>query len=932
MRQFTKSKLSCSMLLVSMLSACGGSGDSNEAPVFNPESDLAQTLAEDTFVQGVISATDDSTAASALNFTVGSAASNGTFALEDDGNYTYTPDADFSGTDTVVVNVSDGDKQSSATLTFTVTNVNDVPMLSTSVAATDQTMTGKLLFTDIDGDGVTYTLETDLSSLQGTLVLHPTSGEFTYTTSGALDTQFTVSYTDGSITTALVKNIPLVSTYLTNENKVEYYYAAPQSHLNAAQAVSSELTGDVAINELTAELATGYVIASDDAKATELIESIAELTTQSEAYLNAADALQSKGDLAGAELLRKKAEIAYNIYVAQIGMANISKTDATFMYSLHGEYLDAGSSDLATAYAATLGVYAEEINTPKYSSTHAVFVNVFAFTALDRINNFTADPSSENYDLAVTAITDFAAMAQDIGYSTSSSNPYHKYRVNYLTQAANYFFRIGATDLAKDYTAKTFAYYGEANYDSNFVYPADETAALTLNKYPTGLTTLTGLFAALYPGEPNLPLALVEAEEGVGDSDYKNSLANQFAYEAFNEIKDGTDVATAVATINTHYAGTDLLTFNYQSLVEFYGSSRLGMVLLEQGLPTEAVAAYSEASDLLTSQVYLEAQVTNSTTTGFYGCLRLTQLTLAAGDDGLTQAAECQTMVNNYFQTPLTTKYSDKELRQAEYDLIFTHLVTGNSSPATIDPIVASLNAKLVTLESDVVTLDDQVEQAGNYLTLAGYLATFELFDDAKAAYTIAIAKLQTVVDDGAVDAEILEDVVDLLEKNVASYDLASTGTPNRESYLVALRQGAGTFAGYEDQITQTLAKLVTLTEVINTKAALLADNERQGLIENQVLVNLHAGLLSQADALINDSVNETVEQQELILAKGLFLAKQDAFPASRIASVDTDNDGMPDFFTLEATDAEIIVSGLMLDDDNDNDGVLNAEDITPLG
>ena len=57
----------------------------------------------------------------------------------------------------------------------------------------------------------------------------------------------------------------------------------------------------------------------------------------------------------------------------------------------------------------------------------------------------------------------------------------------------------------------------------------------------------------------------------------------------------------------------------------------------------------------------------------------------------------------------------------------------------------------------------------------------------------------------------------------------------------------------------------------------------------------------------------------------------EDAFPVNAAASVDTDGDGKPDTW-LEACDSACqSASGLTLDDDSDNDGVLNAEDAFPI-
>ena len=56
----------------------------------------------------------------------------------------------------------------------------------------------------------------------------------------------------------------------------------------------------------------------------------------------------------------------------------------------------------------------------------------------------------------------------------------------------------------------------------------------------------------------------------------------------------------------------------------------------------------------------------------------------------------------------------------------------------------------------------------------------------------------------------------------------------------------------------------------------------------------------------------------------------QDAFPGDPAASVDTDNDGQPDDWNAGATDTQIAESTLILDNDDDNDGVEDALDPDP--
>ncbi|WP_186170406.1 Ig-like domain-containing protein, partial [Vibrio chagasii] len=72
----------------------------------NPLGDnIAVTTDEDTPVNGSISASD--TDGDSLNFSKGTEPSNGTVVVDEDGNWTYTPNADYHGNDSFTVVVSD---------------------------------------------------------------------------------------------------------------------------------------------------------------------------------------------------------------------------------------------------------------------------------------------------------------------------------------------------------------------------------------------------------------------------------------------------------------------------------------------------------------------------------------------------------------------------------------------------------------------------------------------------------------------------------------------------------------------------------------------------------------------------------------------------------------------------------------------------------
>ena len=103
--------------------AVNDTASTNEDTALTSSADL---VANDTDADG------DSLSVTAGTFTT---SQSGSLVLAADGSYTYTPAANFSGTDTVDYTVTDGTATDTGTLTITVADVNDPPVLTGDLAA-----------------------------------------------------------------------------------------------------------------------------------------------------------------------------------------------------------------------------------------------------------------------------------------------------------------------------------------------------------------------------------------------------------------------------------------------------------------------------------------------------------------------------------------------------------------------------------------------------------------------------------------------------------------------------------------------------------------------------------------------------------------------------------------------------------------------------
>ena len=180
----------------------------NDAPVAE---DDAATTDEDTAVTVSVLANDSDVDGDTLSITGATNGSNGIVTFNSD-DVTYTPNADFNGTDTFTYTISDGEFTATATVTVTVDPVNDNPVAADDGVTTDEdvalTITAAdLLSNDSDIDSANLTISSVSNPSNGTLV---DNGDGTYTYAPGADFNgsdtftYTISDGNGGSDTAMV--------------------------------------------------------------------------------------------------------------------------------------------------------------------------------------------------------------------------------------------------------------------------------------------------------------------------------------------------------------------------------------------------------------------------------------------------------------------------------------------------------------------------------------------------------------------------------------------------------------------------------------------------------------------------------------------------------------------------------------------------------
>ncbi|MCZ4222600.1 Calx-beta domain-containing protein [Pedobacter rhodius] len=179
----------------------------NDAPVANAP---AAATVEDTPVNGTITASDVD--GDALAYVVSKPPAYGTVVVNTNGTYTYTPNANYNGTDVFNVNISDGHGGNvTISISVNITQVNDAPVASSpAITATEDTpVNGTVTASDIDGDTLNFAVST--APLHGSVVVNA-DGTYTYTPASNYNGTdvFTITVSDGKGgTTAVTISVAL---------------------------------------------------------------------------------------------------------------------------------------------------------------------------------------------------------------------------------------------------------------------------------------------------------------------------------------------------------------------------------------------------------------------------------------------------------------------------------------------------------------------------------------------------------------------------------------------------------------------------------------------------------------------------------------------------------------------------------------------------
>ncbi|WP_010245951.1 Ig-like domain-containing protein, partial [Acetivibrio cellulolyticus] len=236
----------------------GGSNDAPTVPDYNV------TTPEDTAVSGTVVGADVD--GDKLTYTKATDPVNGTVTVAADGNWTYTPNKDYNGTDSFTVEVSDGKGGTAiSTVTIDVGGSNDAPTVPDYNVTTpeDTEVSGIVVGTDVDGDTLTYTKATDPAN--GTVTV-AADGKWTYTPNKDYNgtDSFTVEVSDGKGGTA-ISTVTITVTPVNDAPTVpDYNVTTPEDTAVSGTVVGTDIDGDTLTYTKATDPANGTVTVAAD--------------------------------------------------------------------------------------------------------------------------------------------------------------------------------------------------------------------------------------------------------------------------------------------------------------------------------------------------------------------------------------------------------------------------------------------------------------------------------------------------------------------------------------------------------------------------------------------------------------------------------------------------------------------------------------------
>jgi len=750
---------------------------------------------------------------------------------------------------------------------------------------------------------------------------------------------------------AVQVSVPLLDNELLGSDedaRRRYYYSSNASPINTVQLLFEGVTDANITDELQVALAEANV------RAARIDEANFIAATQVFGTAKQADAYEQIGDrildLPGSDLADARdayrAALALRLDIVETkGVANLDGDDLAGLQTLIGSpdqgFIAIGDDESIAEASAVIDEFIDIVGGGEYTSAYARAVLSLRRYAEDLVERALAaglndaglnGGAEQAVDQVAAAVRD-ANAAQHSGsacseHQESGNEAHYLLRGIYMLDAADLYRQLGLNADVVAVLEDDLALLQPTNY-----------AKCRLETYGDDIVEILTSIGETERAQDYIDNML--------DADWKEEAEAAMALALADVERDAGNIEEAVDIILTQTTGSRAPRDIMFNLVYTQSNTRgLGGVLVDRGDYTQAKIAIDAAWDYYQSDAYQDYAASQDDGAAYevylnLSALRIVDLYAKAGysDEAFAVLAALDTVVDDQVSgTPALRAEALIEMgRQYSY----------SGDDATADARLASARSVLdsISTPDDAITLMRELNRAQRDLSRYG---EGELFDAAEAVR----ARVDDLCCDGVPDEELAEarrvqadNLIDLGSDLVdASYHLRAlqwqairdggdattynahlaTAINRARETLLAAASVTDTIANADDRvsdygfITQYLAVLGEHDDVADVLARIENAPDR-----NDKAVNA-------AQALLRANPYSMVSDFPVRVTDGAVPIDFQT-TAAPFARIDTDNDGLPNFFSPLADEATVTESGLMLDDDSDGDGTSDATDRTPL-
>ena len=709
----------------------------------------------------------------------------------------------------------------------------------------------------------------------------------------------------------------------TSEEKRDYFYASDLAPAYKALELFDGVSDDNIVDPAFVKIAATYAAQGMLDEADVILNSqIAMPFYQAKANLRVGSAIYDLEGLAAAKVYWDKSAELLSAYMTDKGYLNLDQEDATLISSLAAVYRDNGYSDTADTIVQPINDFITA-NSGSYSGAYFVLTFSFSSQADELVTAAEEDGlSTTAVNAAKEAVDLYADVVEGIGAQTGKcedGSGYYKARVYSYPTIAEYYMRLGLSTEVEE-TITTF------ETTRTLGCTAEQTEAYVNDMAP----------AYGYVNRISDYISMVNSTVST-ESHINDSLSAAAIYQAMELAKTANEgeednVANAIAIVTELYPddtnADDLVSrvtyLTNNGINETDGGAYLALKLFKDGYTEEGAQVLTAAWDIASSEAYINASADDGSQLMHTGCSKIARMTYQYVDQTLGQSRMqiCASIAEGFESTGTTAAIS------AAYSYL-----SQDALLADLDDLGVSSYHSAISY-ADLLSGEDAIEMvrlALNYPVEAGLLSAGATTDDLTSPLTSLKTEFSTAVSAAASDDE-LKDAGYIALSILGAYGDAVKG----------LREAAeqnGPFANQAGEVNalQTEAAAL-LQELYNLAISLSSAEDTDDLIklvygigqtyfiENIGIFAALADLIESMDGHVSDS---DIDNYRAYLTSDIM--ESDAFPSSAEASVDADNDGLPDFYAATATADEISSSSLTEDTDVDGDGTDDSMDATPF-